>query len=97
MVTIVFVSPAFAGKTHWDCFFPFVCENGKHLAISSNCFDGFQLNLGQREPSVVDEVKSHIPRSRVIRGQVVRLAENVKLVSLEKLKSDWKFGTILDL
>ena len=40
------------------------------------------------EPSYVHAVKGHIPRSKVIWGQVVRSAENVKMASFEKLKSD---------
>ena len=41
------------------------------------------------KPSYVHEVKGHISRSKVIWGQVVRQAENVKLTTFEKLKSNW--------
>ena len=41
------------------------------------------------EPSFVDKVKGYISRSKVIYGQVVRLVENVKVASFEKLMSDW--------
>ena len=52
-----------------------------------------QPNLGQRcnrVPSYVNEVKGHIPRSRVIWGQVTwKMLLFVIWVSFEKLKSDW--------
>ena len=35
------------------------------------------------ELSFVDKVKGHISRSKVIRGQVVRKAENVKVTSFK--------------
>ena len=41
------------------------------------------------EASFVDEVKRSHPRSKVIWGQVLTLAENVKLVSIEKFTSNW--------
>ena len=39
-------------------------------------------------PLYVHAVKGHIPRLKVIRGQVVRWAQNVKFTSFDKLKSD---------
>ena len=36
----------------------------------------------------VQAVKGHI-RSKIIRGQVVRWAQNVKFTSFGKMKSDW--------
>ena len=41
------------------------------------------------DPLYVHAVKCHIPRSKVIRGQVVRWALNVIFTFFEKLKSDW--------
>ena len=38
------------------------------------------------DPLNVHVVKGHISRSKVIRGQVVRWAENVKFTSFEKLE-----------
>ena len=42
-------------------------------------------------------VRGHIPRSMVIRGQVVRLTQNVNFTSFKKLKSDWniKLGLLI--
>ena len=37
----------------------------------------------------VDMVKGQIPRSKVIRGQVCKMAKNVKFTTFEKLKSNW--------
>ena len=34
-------------------------------------------------------IKGHIPRSKIIWGQVVRWTENVKFTSFERLKSEW--------
>ena len=49
------------------------------------------------EPSFVDEVKGHnIPRSKVIRGQAVRWAQNVKFTSFEKLRTDWNQTWFID-
>ena len=46
------------------------------------------------EPSYVHTVRGHVPRSKVIWGQVVRWAENVKMVSFEKLT--WtKLGVLI--
>ena len=41
------------------------------------------------KPLFIDEAKGHIPRAKVISGQVLRLAKNVKFSSIEKLKSNW--------
>ena len=41
------------------------------------------------DPLNVYAVKGHIPWSKVIRGQVVRWAQNVKFTSFGQLKSDW--------
>ena len=49
------------------------------------------------EPSFVDDVKGHISRSKVICGQVVRQAENVKMASFEKLKSDLNQTWFIDI
>ena len=49
------------------------------------------------EPSFVDEIKDHIPRSKVIRGQVVREAKNVKMALFEKLKFDWNQTRFIDI
>ena len=101
----VIVSPALAGKTHRDHFVLFCCllsvvvKTGKHLALPSTCFDGFQLKLGidaTWEPSFVDDGKVHISRSKVIWGQVVKWTKNVKVVSFEKLKSDWNPTWFID-
>ena len=49
------------------------------------------------EPSYVDEVKGHIPRSRVIWGQVERNVENEKFIIWVCLKSWSPIGTKLGL
>ena len=49
------------------------------------------------EPSFVDEVKGHISRSKVIWGQFVSQAENVKVASFEKLKSDLNQTWFIDI
>ena len=41
------------------------------------------------DPLYVHAVKGHILRSKVIRSQGVRWAQNVKFTSFENLKSDW--------
>ena len=47
----------------------------------------------------VDEDQGHISRSKNIWGQVVtvRKAENVKVASFEKLKSDWNQTWFIDV
>ena len=49
------------------------------------------------DPSYVHVIKGQISRSKVIRGQVVRWAENVKFTSFEKLKSDWNQTWFIDI
>ena len=48
-------------------------------------------------PLYVHAVKGHIPRSKVIRCQVVRWAQNVKVTSFEKLQSDWNQTWFIDI
>ena len=48
------------------------------------------------DPLYGHAVRGHIPRSKVIRDQVVRWAENVKFTSFEKLKSDWNQTWFID-
>ena len=49
------------------------------------------------EPSYVRAVKGHIPRSKVIWGQVVWYGKNVKMALFEKLKSDWSQTWFIDM
>ena len=60
-----------------------------------------QPNLGQRcnrVPSYVNEVKGHVPRSRVIWGQVRwKMLVFVIQVSFERLKSDWDQTWFMDI
>ena len=48
-------------------------------------------------PLYVHAVKGQIPRSKVIRGQVVRWVQNVKFTSFEKLKSNWNLTCFIDI
>ena len=48
------------------------------------------------EPFVCSS-KGHIPRSKVIKGQVVRWVQNVKFTSFEKLESDWNQTWFIDI
>ena len=49
------------------------------------------------DPLYILAIKGHIPRLKVIRGQVVRWAQNVKFTSFEKLKSDWNQSWFIDV
>ena len=96
-----FVLPALAEKTHRDHLSPVVVccrllwnsvniwlylpHHQWHALVD---FNQSWVIYATWEPSFVDEVKGHISRSKVFWGQVVSLAENVKLASFEKLKSD---------
>ena len=89
------MSPALAGKTHRDHFVPCCCmllSVVKRVNIwlyrphALMDFNESWVIDATWEPSFVDEVKGHISRSKVIWGQVVRLAENVKMASSEKLE-----------
>ena len=48
-------------------------------------------------PLNVHAVKGHISRSKVIGDQVVRLVQNEKFTSFEKLKFDWNQTWFIDM
>ena len=80
-----------------------VCLSWKGLTFGS-IFHMLLMDFNQSwvidatwEPSFVDDVKGHISRSNVIWGQVVRKAENVKMTSFEKLKSDLNQTWFIDI
>ena len=66
------------------------CENwltfGSNLSHALMDFNRSCIIYATWEPSFVDEVKYHISRSKVIRGQVVRWAENLKVASFLEVR-----------
>ena len=42
-------------------------------------------------------VRSHMTRSKVTRAQIVRLAEDAKFTSFEKLEYDWNQTLFIDI
>ena len=86
------VSSALAGKTHRDfvgcccCLLWNQVNIWLYLPRALMDFNQSWVIDATWEPSFVDEVRGHISWSKVIWGQVVRLVESVKVVSIWKVE-----------
>ena len=68
-----------------------------HLKSWSPIWTKLGLLIWYGKLQYVHAVKSHIPRSKVIWRQVVKYAENVKMTSFEKFKSDLNQTWFIDM
>ena len=85
------------GHLRSSCKIGWKCENGLIWKVGSPNWNQTWFIDIIWGPSYVNAVKGHILRSKVIWGQVVRYAENVKMASFEKLKSDWNQTWFIDI